>query len=113
MVTKSIIDQLDEAEKAATPGPWLMSFEDVGSQYASAWANKELGRELSIPDLNLVDLTRNNIRALIDIAKAAEELRDALFPRYLKLFEDHTGLSKIPKWAELDNALAKLESNNG
>lgn len=56
---KSILDQLDEAEKAATPGPWNYS---DGCEYPL---------DCGPGDALLINLARNNIRALIDVARAA------------------------------------------
>ena len=74
-MNKSILDQLDEAEKAATPGPW-----DNTDMYRQGPYNRicEMGivSDIYAPsnveddesNAELIVIMRNNIRALIDIA---------------------------------------------
>lgn len=69
-MTKSILDQLDEAEKAATPGPWPSYWdEDIASQIR---VNGLIRPIIPQSDAELIALMRNNIRILIDVARAAE-----------------------------------------
>ena len=55
-----IISQIEAAEKAATPGPW-----------ARVWLDPEQVTD-NVDNTILIALMRNNIRALIDVVKAAE-----------------------------------------
>jgi hypothetical protein len=76
-MTKSILDQLDEAEKAATPGPWVSDVQSVTVSYNLPSPYQHNVAFGSTPKhAELIALMRNNIRALIDVAKAAEALKE-------------------------------------
>ena len=95
-MTKSPLDLLDEAERAATPGEWFDVGDGCGtpciatndwkehSHEAGYWIAYGLNDETNNPSMapeqnrnfHLIALMRNNIRALIDIARAAEPFID-------------------------------------
>jgi len=78
----NILDRLDELEKAATPGPWM-----AGSYYDDTAKNnlrfnisqdpgdRLLAERLDEADAALIAEARNHLRALIEIARAAEKAR--------------------------------------
>lgn len=81
--------KLDEAEKA---------------EWAKVWLSDYI-QHVGIDSVEFANLMRNNIRALIDIAKAAGALRGDLMARD----EDPTHFSS---WFALEEALAKLRDGN-
>lgn len=110
---KSILEQLDEAEKAATPGPWLACGDILNGCVAisaKGVIRKDLFRSYDSPnmqsadDARLVAACRNNIRALIDIAKAAEGFVFDKNGRLLGHYKDDE--------IKMFNALAKLNGDN-
>jgi len=70
MIDDKELAALDEAEKKALPGPWQMELED-GEE--TVWLDRERRYPPSIYDLNLIDLARNHMRALIDEVKEHRE----------------------------------------
>lgn len=78
---KTILDQLEEAEKSTPSTFGINSPDDLGYR-----------------DMRLYILMRNNIRALIDIAKAADSFKD----EWNKLLQQPLDIS------DLEEALAKL-----
>jgi hypothetical protein len=74
----NILDQLDAAEKAAELGPWK-KLGNVIERPDGAWllcpirsCNEEIN-EKAPANLEFIELVRNNIRALIEVARAVEE----------------------------------------
>lgn len=126
---KSILDQLDAAEKAATPGNWVASeradFEHdflkvrVGALSTDEWFIEFAKTAYSKysdghidcwrhgENADLVVLMRNNIRALIEVARAAE----TTLAQYIKIVE---GGPIIPAndIGQLSKALHKLRIDN-
>ena len=120
-MSKSILDQLDELDKAATPGPWpCWADPDIASQISIAairFANDPpvgLLRPVVMPsDAELIALMRNNIRALIDVARAAEIVAPLFEERVLNTIEGVWGFNKYESAVRLFNkALAKLKGDN-
>lgn len=109
----SLLDDLDKAEKAATPGTWTgntkVGLQFIGKTVAASgpvhhfdnspedWACKAANN-----DATLIRLMRDNIRALIDVAKAAQKA----LPHLSCQMYDCTS-------CDLKEALDKLESKNG
>ena len=110
----TILDDLDSAEKAATAGRWeKVTSKDVFPAVVScgvATVGMDFENE---QDAELIALMRNNIRALIDVAKAAEEAvkYNKNYVSYLAenpqlLYED--SYEEPPLLSELRKALSKL-----
>ena len=119
---RSVIDELDEAERRATPGPW--KYDSGNSEIETR--NKEYFRstvcvradlvekcrhheEFNLTpekpiypcaDMEFIELMRNNIRALIDIARVAKEVQ----------LYAHENLLPHKLFLNLDEALSKLEN---
>lgn len=93
-MTLPTLEELDQLEKAATPGPWIPDgdaawwIEDVG--YGSEWVELPCGIKIIIPgedtgsgrcvsreNAKSIAASRNSLRALIDIAFAARWLLEA------------------------------------
>lgn len=68
----SVIDRLDRAEQGATPGPWTSDSYELGA--AISGIEVFLGELETARDAEFVAVSRNHIRALIDVAKAAHTL---------------------------------------
>lgn len=95
-----ILHKLDEVERRSTPGPW--SVEDSWYDDEPTIPQINIGdNHLNQPDAELIVLARNNIRALIDIAVAAEKVTQG---------NPHLPFKNIDSRdvAELQRTLAKL-----
>ena len=88
----NILDRLDELEREATRGPWRKE------------SLREVNRE---SDRSLIALSRNHLRALIEVARAAQYVRDA----WLIIEADDAHLMNA--CARLDPALAPLLEEGG
>lgn len=91
------LDKLDELEKGATGGPWEMDIGD-GESYDPIFVKPDT--DMTIHDMNLIDALRNNARALIDVARAADILEQYYGP--------HTD-ADLDRWKNLREALSRLE----
>lgn len=107
-MSKSILEQLDEAEKAATAGKWTaddgMVILDATDNEHAWWSNPgQYKSDVSDSDCDaeLIALMRNNIRSLLDVAKAAESYRKAVYDD--NPYHD--------EYAKLLKALAKLRGD--
>ena len=82
----NILDRLDEAEREATPPPWEHDngpdgqwdrvFVTHAAVSKSRWIEASHDRPEAQADAALIALSRNHLRALIDVARAARELTD-------------------------------------
>jgi hypothetical protein len=117
------LDELDRLEKAATAGHWfydhngkpeceLESLDDKDVPHGDIWFRDEDGHRTAVAesiwwdgaDGELIAAMRNNIRALIEVARAAENY----------FTEDlDSGIDMSPKWfrsyKNVTEALGKLE----
>lgn len=76
---KSILDQLEDAERKATVGPWNGAL-DSGT--AIGTPELDIAFNLRPEDSLFIALSRNHIRSLVDVARAAKELiRGSDLPR--------------------------------
>jgi hypothetical protein len=110
-LTKSILDQLDEAERAATQEQW-----DTDS--AQPWVVRDslqrliatfdqcYGMTSRCNNARLSSLSRNNIRNLIDVARAACDLE------LIDFGGDGLFITKR-KSGELLKALARIQQEGG
>ena len=75
---RSVLDALDAAEKAATEGPWTISDpeKDKGVTYCHVYTSIEDVEALwQIPaDAELIALSRNHLRALIEAGDALRRI---------------------------------------
>ncbi len=96
----SVLDELDALEKAATAGPWYRDEPDDvhardgadqgrGTSIATAWESNA--------DAALIALSRNHLRALIEVARAAQA--------HVEQRRRHSGVSQ---WPRLLDAVAAL-----
>lgn len=111
----NILKQLDAAEKAAMPGPWEFraTKDSSGIQFVVAPnAPKSIqGFEFIAADCShkangeLIALSRSNIRALLDVAKAARYVASGH-----SFLRDDCGYYSVPNFdmGLLNEALAKL-----
>ncbi len=97
-MSRFILDQLDEAEKAATQGPW--EFKASLYTQGNIWIPTEGDLFIQFPhtnttaDTEIICLMRNNIRGLIDVARAAEGIvKDG--SGFVKYHDLHEALSKL------------------
>lgn len=68
------IDELERLEKAATPGPWV---EEIG-------CGEYLWERNAYKDAPLIVAMRNNIKALIECARACEFYADDRIVAYIR-----------------------------
>jgi hypothetical protein len=125
----SILEQLDEAEKNATPGRWKYDWgnweveKEEGRNPVCTTDNNPASPFPDMPDYQtrlvsgstdgeFIALMRNNIHSLIDIAKAAKTLSQFLKRcgmQYAVVSIDGVETAQTNLTREIDEALAKLE----
>jgi hypothetical protein len=107
----SILDKLDEAEKAATPGA-VRATADCASVplLLESMDRVYIGAIRNWRDAELLVLMRNNIRALIEVARAARDVWD----NECFLISGKTDIAIAPgsPLHRLGEALAKIEAKD-
>ena len=102
---KAILEQLDEAEKAANPWPWAAGNEAVWNVWPEGECNSQdcIAEFVKDNDAKLIALMRNYIRNLLDVAKAAEN--------YVKSVQ-WDGQPDHDEYDDIVKALAKLNGGD-
>jgi len=105
----NVLDRLDELEREATTGPWDNAGWHVhaGSRFTPTHQPLASTHGDSEADAALIALSRNHLRALIEVARAAQYVRDA----WLIIEADDAHLMNA--CARLDPALAPLLEEGG
>lgn len=77
-----ILDRLDELEKAATPGPWGSDGDHINNWVQASNGDYLCNMDYHLgDDADLIAESRNALRALIDVARAAEScVKSTLLP---------------------------------
>jgi hypothetical protein len=101
-MNKSILDTLEELDKAATPGPWCCNI--YSGEFYLTIPTPSFTNELPTDkDLELIETVRNALPALLAVARAAGKLvnrYDGALPSFYLSVEGEE---------ELSEALAALE----
>ena len=72
-----LIEKLEKLDKDATPKSWELTFMDPEG-FPSFFLDKELTKDLTNSDLNLIEETRNALPEIIQALKQGEKMREAL-----------------------------------
>jgi len=72
-----LIEKLEKLDKDATPKSWELTFMEPEG-FPSFFLDKELTKDLTNSDLNLIEETRNALPEIIQALKQGEKMREVL-----------------------------------
>lgn len=116
----SILDDLDAAEKAATPGPWQTGYVPLNCRHDALFFDSDHWRAVGVTvpnwqqackDSDLIALSRNHLRALINDYRVMKGSLEDIYNLAPHRDEDDQQFTRIGKAVRrAREALVKLET---